>query len=93
MIVGFGPIAEALGPAAALLGWQTRTVSDPGRRRAHRGAGRSDKLVVASHDDELAGRPSRRRWTSDVGYIGALGSRAHPASAGRLAGLPRRRPT
>ena len=34
-----------------------------------------DKLVVASHDQELAGRALAAALDSEVGYIGALGSR------------------
>jgi xanthine dehydrogenase accessory factor len=34
-----------------------------------------DKLVVISHDHEFAGRALAAALSSDVGYIGALGSR------------------
>ena len=87
VIVGFGPVAEALSPAAALLGWQTRTVSDPGTAGGLIAAlAGPDKLVVASHDQELAGRALAAALDSDVGYIGALGGRrAQQARADWLA--------
>jgi xanthine dehydrogenase accessory factor len=87
VIVGFGPIAEALAPAAALLGWQTRTVSDPGTAGGLIATlAVPDKLVVASHDQELAGRALAAALDSDVGYIGALGARrAQQARADWLA--------
>ena len=87
VIVGFGAVAEALAPAAALLGWQTRTVSDPGTAGGLIAAlAGPDKLVVASHDQELAGRALAAALDSDVGYIGALGGRrAQQARADWLA--------
>ena len=87
VIVGFGPVAEALAPAATLLGWQTRTVSDPGTAGGLIAAlAGPDKLVVASHDQELAGRALAAALDSDVGYIGALGGRrAQQARADWLA--------
>jgi xanthine dehydrogenase accessory factor len=87
VIVGFGPVADALGPAAALLGWQTRTVSDPATAAGLIAAlAAPDKLVVASHDQELACRALAAALDSDVGYIGALGGRqAQQARADWLA--------
>ena len=87
VIVGFGPVAEALAPAATLLGWQTRIVSDPGTAGGLIAAlAGPDKLVVASHDQELAGRALAAALDSDVGYIGALGGRrAQQARADWLA--------
>jgi xanthine dehydrogenase accessory factor len=87
VIVGIGPVAEALGPAAALLGWQTRTVSDPATATGLVAAlAGPDKLVVASHDQELAGRALAAALDSEVGYIGALGGRrAQQARADWLA--------
>ena len=84
VIVGFGPVAEALSPAAALLGWQTRTVSDPGTAGGLIAAlAGPDKLVVASHDQAWPAAPSQRRWT------------ATSATSARWAGdgLSRRGPT
>ena len=76
VIVGSGAIGDALSAAAGLLGWDTRVITDV---RAATGviAGLAvlDKLVVISHDDELAGPALRAALLGEVGYIGALGSR------------------
>ena len=87
VIVGAGEVAEALGPAAALLGWQTRTVVDAQTASGLiAGLASIDNLVVASHDAELAGRALAAGLSSEVGYIGALGSRrAQQARADWLA--------
>jgi xanthine dehydrogenase accessory factor len=76
VIVGLGPVAEALAPAAALLGWHTRTVNEPVMAAGLIATlAAPDKVVVASHDQELAGRALAAALESDVGYIGALGGR------------------
>ena len=87
VIVGAGEVVEALGPAAALLGWQTRTVVDAQTASGLiAGLASIDNLVVASHDAELAGRALAVGLSSEVGYIGALGSRrAQQARADWLA--------
>ncbi len=87
VIVGAGEVVEALGPAAALLGWQTRTVVDAQTASGLiAGLASIDNLVVASHDAELAGRALAAGLSSEVGYIGALGSRrAQQARADWLA--------
>ncbi len=75
-IVGAGPVAEALGAAAGLLGWQTQII---GEVSAATGVIATltalDKVVVASHDDELAGPALEAALAGDVGYIGSVGSR------------------
>jgi xanthine dehydrogenase accessory factor len=76
VIVGGGAIAEAVTAAAGLLGWHAQTLTEV---RAATGviAGLAvlDKLVVTSHDVELAGPALAAALDSGVGYIGALGSR------------------
>jgi len=76
LIVGGGAIADALRASADLLGWKTEVVTEA---RAATGviAGLAvlDKLVVTSHDVEVAGRALSAALSSEVGYIGALGSR------------------
>jgi xanthine dehydrogenase accessory factor len=76
VVVGGGPIVEALRALADLLGWQTQVATD-GRTAAGMIAGLAvlDKVVVTSHDDEDAGRALAAALESPVGYIGALGSR------------------
>lgn len=76
VIIGAGAVAEALGKAAALLGWQTQTITDVGTATGViAGLAAPDKLVVASHDVEVAGPALEAALASDVGYIGALGAR------------------
>ena len=76
VIVGGGPHAEALEAAAALLGWQVRTVNETSTATGLVATMASmDKLVVMAHDLELAGPVLAAALEGDVGYIGALGSR------------------
>ena len=76
VIVGGGPHAEALEAAAALLGWQVRTVDDTSTATGLVATmAPMDKLVVMAHDLELAGPVLAAALDGDVGYIGALGSR------------------
>lgn len=76
LIVGGGPVAEALRAATDLLGWRIDVASDA---RAATGAIAAlaplDKVVVVSHDVELAGAALEAALAGEVGYIGALGSR------------------
>jgi xanthine dehydrogenase accessory factor len=76
VIVGAGAIAEALQAAAALLDWHTQPVTDVSTAKGViAGLAVLDKLVVISHDDDLGGPALEAALASDVGYIGALGSR------------------
>ena len=76
LIVGGGAIVDALRSAADLLGWHIDVASDA---RTATGAIAAlaglDKVVVVSHDVELAGSALEAALAGDVGYIGALGSR------------------
>ncbi|HKT05555.1 MAG TPA: XdhC family protein [Rugosimonospora sp.] len=75
VIVGAGGVADALRSAAELVGWRIEVVTDA---RAATGAiaalGGPDKVVVVSHDLDLAGPALQAALASDVGYLGALGS-------------------
>jgi xanthine dehydrogenase accessory factor len=76
LVVGAGAIADALDAAAKLLGWHTQAVSDANTATGViAGLAALDMLVVISHDDDLAGASLQAALSSDVGYIGALGSR------------------
>jgi xanthine dehydrogenase accessory factor len=76
VIVGAGAIADALQAAAAFLGWQTQTITDGDTATGViAGLAVLDKLVVTSHDLDIAGRSLAAALSSEVGYIGALGSR------------------
>jgi xanthine dehydrogenase accessory factor len=76
LIVGAGAIADALGAAAGLLGWHTQVATDASTATGvTAGLAVLDKLVVISHDDDLAGPALVAALDGDVGYVGALGSR------------------
>jgi len=76
VVVGAGAIAEALSAAAGLLGWHAQTVVDVNTATGLiSGLAALDKVVVISHDHDLAGPALEAALASDVGYIGALGSR------------------
>lgn len=75
VIAGAGPIADALRDAATLLGWQTVIATDTGTVTGLiAGLAPMDSLVVMSHDLEAAGGALAAAVSSNVGYIGALGS-------------------
>ncbi|HTN78143.1 MAG TPA: XdhC family protein [Acidimicrobiales bacterium] len=76
VVIGTGPIADALVAAAALIGWQTQVTNDPSTATGLIAPlAPADKLVVAAHDLELAGTALVAGLDSEVGYIGALGGR------------------
>jgi xanthine dehydrogenase accessory factor len=76
VIVGAGPIPEAVGRAAALLGWRVDLVNEAARATGLiAGLAPLDKVVVAAHDNDLAGSALAAALETDVGYIGSLGSR------------------
>ena len=76
VIIGAGAIADALSAVADLLGWQTEVITNV-RTATGVIAGLAvlDKVVVISHDDDLAGPALAAALAGEVGYIGALGSR------------------
>ena len=75
VIVGSGPMADAIRAAAGLLGWQAQITNDVSTATGLiAGLAPLDKVVVAAHDLELAGPALAAALDSDAGYIGALGS-------------------
>ena len=76
VIVGGGPIAEALVELAPLVGWQTQIAA---AREMAVGLiaplSGHDKVVIAAHDLELAGSGLAAALESSCGYIGSVGSR------------------
>lgn len=76
VIVGGGPIAEALADLAPLVGWQPMVTSNRdtaiGLIATLSG---HDKVVIAAHDLELAGAGLAAALESRSGYIGSVGSR------------------
>jgi xanthine dehydrogenase accessory factor len=76
VIVGAGAIAAALEQAAALLGWHTQTATDVATATGLvAGLAPLDKLVVLSPDLDLVGPVLAAALDTEVGYIGAVGSR------------------
>ena len=76
VIVGGGGVADALVRTADLLGWHTRVLIDASSATGViAGLAAMDKVVVTSHDDEVAGPALAAALAGPVGYIGALGSR------------------
>jgi xanthine dehydrogenase accessory factor len=76
VIIGAGAIADALRSAADLLGWHTQvTTQVSSATGVIAGLAGMDKVVVISHDDDLAGPALAAALAGEVGYIGALGSR------------------
>ena len=88
VVVGAGAVAEALDAGASLLGWHTQTLADlSSATGVIAELAVLDKVVVISHDHDLAGPALATALSSDVGYIGALGSRrTQQARADWLAG-------
>lgn len=76
VIVGGGPIVEAVARAADLLGWHTRVVSDAATATGLiAGLAELDKVLVAAHDVDVAGPALEAAVAGRAGYIGALGAR------------------
>jgi xanthine dehydrogenase accessory factor len=76
VIIGAGAVADAVGRAAELLGWHTQVITDVSTATGViAGLAVPDKVVVISHDHELAGPTLAAALAGQVGYIGALGSR------------------
>jgi xanthine dehydrogenase accessory factor len=77
VVVGDGLIADALHDAATLLGWPSRSTSEPA---AAGNLHRSDAVVVLSHDRAVDGPALAAALAGGVGYVGALGSRRTQAA-------------
>jgi len=76
VVVGAGPIPAAVEAAAALLGWHVHTARDGATASGLiAGLAALDKVVVAAHDDDVAGPALEAALATEVGYIGAVGPR------------------
>jgi xanthine dehydrogenase accessory factor len=76
LVVGGGDLATALERQAALLGWEPSSVNDGQRAAAAiKEMGPADALIVLSHDSEVDTPALAAGLASEVGYLGALGSR------------------
>jgi xanthine dehydrogenase accessory factor len=81
VIVGGGDLAGALEAQLRLIGWEptTRaTLTDASAAIAE--LGRSDAVVVLSHDPSIDAPAIAAALRNDVGYVGALGSRRTQAA-------------
>jgi xanthine dehydrogenase accessory factor len=73
LIVGDGPVAEALAPMTAALGWPTTTSTDLAEVEAALPG--TDAVVVLSHHDGLDGPALKAALAAGTAYVGAMGSR------------------
>ena len=73
MIVGDGPVAEALVPMVAVLGWHPVVATD--LEAVHHGLDSADAVVVLSHHEGLDAPAIRAALEHGTAYVGAMGSR------------------
>jgi xanthine/CO dehydrogenase XdhC/CoxF family maturation factor len=73
LIVGDGPVADALDPMISALDWTSSTASS--LADAERELEAADAVVVTSHHEGVDGPAIRAALAAGVGYIGAMGSR------------------
>lgn len=74
VIVGGGPIAEALARGFDLVGWQTGFADPATAEGATATLSTMDGVIVMGHDVESAGRALQAAVRSNAGYIGSIGS-------------------
>jgi xanthine/CO dehydrogenase XdhC/CoxF family maturation factor len=73
LIVGEGPVADALGPMITALGWtstSTTTLEESARVMSS-----AEAVVVTSHHEDLDGPAIRAALAAGTSYVGAMGSR------------------
>ena len=76
VVVGAGEVVDAVEATAKLLGWDVLVANEVGMASGLiAGLAVLDKVLVVSHDLELAGPALSAALSSQAGYIGALGSR------------------
>jgi xanthine dehydrogenase accessory factor len=76
LLVGVEPFASELLRQATLLGWSTQTTADLDESLAAlQPLGAQDAVIVLEHQHEIATPVLAAALQSDVGYVGALGSR------------------
>ena len=73
LIVGDGPVAAALTPMVAALGWAPTTTTDLDEVAGALAA--ADAVVVLSHHDGTDGPAIRAALEAGTPYVGAMGSR------------------
>ena len=77
LVVGAGPVAEALGPMGELLGWRTTVATTVEEATAALPSVRA--VVVTSHDPEVDAPALAAALAARPDYIGAMGSRGRQA--------------
>lgn len=76
VVVGSGPMADAIVAQGTLLGWATDTIEEPDTVVEFvAGAGPADAVIVLSHDRAVDIPILHAALTSAIGYVGAMGSR------------------
>ena len=73
LVVGDGPVAEALVPMAELLGWRTTVVDTVDAATAV--LPDAQAVVVTSHDSDVDAPALAAAIAAQPAYIGAMGSR------------------
>ncbi|HSV39125.1 MAG TPA: XdhC family protein [Nocardioidaceae bacterium] len=73
LVVGAGPVSEALAPQAELLGWKPVVAATYDEVVA--AIDEADAMVVTSHDADVEGPALKAGLERDLLYIGGMGSR------------------
>lgn len=73
LVVGEGPVAAALTPMVAAVGWTPTVATSLDEVRA--GLGAADAVVVLSHHDGLDAPAIAAALAAGTPYVGAMGSR------------------
>ena len=77
VLVGHGPVVEALVPLAELLGWSTTVTAT--LEEATAAIPSAQAVVVTSHDSDLDAPALAAAIAARPAYIGAMGSRGRQA--------------
>jgi len=73
LIVGEGPVADALAPMLDVLGWSATTATTLAESEAALPS--ADAVVVTSHHEDVDGPAIRAAIAAGTSYVGAMGSR------------------
>lgn len=77
LVVGAGPVADALVPMASLLGWRTTIAATLDEATA--ALPEAQAVVVTSHDSDVDAPALAAAIAARPAYIGAMGSRGRQA--------------
>src|SRR4029077_5717250 len=84
LLVGVEPFGEEIARQAALLGWSTQTSTElEDSLAAVERLSTEDAVIVLEHKHQIATPVLVAALQSEVGYVGALGSRRMQAARGR----------